>query len=121
MWTEGRRQGFITSVIRKGFTRWPAKFEVLKNAKLGKYINESTKRISEHYRCAICQGDFPSAMVEVDHITPVVSTTKGWTSWDSFIDNLFCDASNLQVICKTCHKKKTKLENEERRKQKGSI
>lgn len=116
-WTEGRRNSFITSVIRRGFTRWPAKFEVLNNAKKGKKINDKTGRLAEHYECNVCHQEFTNKDVEVDHITPVVSVS-GWHSWDNFIDSLFCSISNLQVICKTCHKQKSKIENEERKKNK---
>lgn len=116
-WSSGRRKGFITSVIRKGFTRWPPKYEVLNAAKRGKRTNVSTGRIAEHYQCNACKKEFPSREVEVDHINPVVSNS-GFSTWDEFINNLFCEASNLQVICKDCHKKKSKLENEERKKNK---
>jgi len=119
-WTEGRRNSFITSVIRRGFTRWPAKFEVLSNAKQGKKINESTGRMAEHYQCNVCKKSFAGKDVEVDHINPIVPIS-GFISWDSFIDNLFCKLSNLQVICKDCHKKKSKLENEERKRIKSKV
>ena len=119
-WTIGRRNSFITSVIRRGFTRWPPKFEVLKNAKQGKKINESTGRLAEHYQCNVCKGSFAGKDVEVDHINPIVPVS-GFISWDSFIDNLFCELSNLQVICKTCHAKKSKLENEERKRIKSKV
>lgn len=119
-WTTGRRNSFITSVIRRGFTRWPPKFEVLNNAKQGKKINESTRRLAEHYQCNVCKGSFIGKEVEVDHINPIVPVS-GFVSWDSFIDNLFCELSNLQVICKTCHAKKSKLENEERKRNKNKV
>lgn len=114
MWTEGRQKGFITSVIRSGFKRWPPKYEALNKAKQGKYKNELTGRMAEHYKCNICKNNFTSKDVEVDHISPVVPLS-GWISWDNFISSLFCTNSNLQVICKTCHKKKSLLENKERK------
>ena len=117
MWTEGRLRSFITSVIRKGFSRYPPKFEVLALAKRGRKINEITGRLAEHYECNICKKEFVSTDVEVDHIKPVVDVS-GWVSWDSFISNLFCSVDNLQVVCKKCHKIKSKQENEERKKYK---
>ena len=119
-WTEGRRNSFITSVLRRGFTKWPYKFEALNNAKIGKKINADTGRLAEHYECSSCKGHFPGKSVEVDHILPIVPVS-GWNSWDSFIDGLFCPISNLQVICKECHKKKSKLENEERKRNKSKV
>lgn len=115
-WTQGRINSFITSVIRKGFSKWPPKYEKLALAKKGKKKNENTGRLAEHYECSICKKEFVSSEIEVDHISPVVPTS-GWISWDSYINNLFCSVNNLQVICKTCHKIKSKKENEQRKKQ----
>lgn len=120
VWTEGRLRTFITSVIRKGFSRYPPKYETLAEAKLGKQVNSKTGRLAEHYKCSSCNGSFTNSEVQVDHINPVVPIT-GWVSWDSFIENLFCSKDNLQVLCSKCHKKKSREENEERRKQKTSV
>ena len=48
--------------------------------------------------------------MEVDHIKPVVDPKKGFTTWDDFIDRLFCEKKNLQALCRGCHAKKTKEE-----------
>jgi hypothetical protein len=52
--------------------------------------------------------------MEVDHIKPVVDPVKGFQTWDLFIDNLFCEADNLQALCTGCHKKKSKEETQKR-------
>lgn len=117
-WTEGRLKSFITSTIRSGFRRWPEKYEALNKAKVGKKVNEATGRMAEHYRCAACRQEFTSKDVQVDHIDPVVPLT-GFTTWDSFIERLFCSAKHLQVLCTTCHKRKTKEEAAERKQHKG--
>lgn len=115
-WTEGRVKGFITSVIRGGFRRWPPKFEVLKEAKVGKKVNQASGRIAEHFKCEGCQESYPAKEVQVDHIDPVVDPKIGFVDWDTFISRLFCSEENLQVLCKGCHLLKTKLEREERKK-----
>ena len=119
-WTAGRFNSFVKSTLRSGSQRWPPKYRALNAAKQGKKINESTGRLAEHYQCNVCKGSFAGKDVEVDHINPIVPTS-GFISWDSFIDNLFCELSNLQVICKTCHAKKSKLENEERKRIKSTL
>jgi hypothetical protein len=43
----------------------------------------------------------------VDHIDPVVSVNDGFQDWNEFIARLWCDKSNLQRVCDTCHDKKT--------------
>jgi 5-methylcytosine-specific restriction endonuclease McrA len=67
-----------------------------------------------HYRCAVCSLDFPAKDVQVDHIKPIVSVSAGFKTWDDFIDKLFCEAKNLQVLCKPCHKVKTGKERKKR-------
>ena len=113
-WTEGKFQSFIKSTLRKGSTRWPPKYEVLNAAKRGKQINPETGRIAEHYHCALCNNLFVGKHVVVDHIEPVVPVT-GFVSWDIVIARMFCPAEGLQVLCKECHKVKTKEENAQRK------
>jgi 5-methylcytosine-specific restriction endonuclease McrA len=109
-WTEGRKRAFIVAVLRNGSRRWPPKYQSLTLAKTDKKINEATGRMAQHYRCNICEGEFPQKQIEVDHIVPVVDPKKGFTTWDTFIKRLFCPIENLQVVCKSCHKNKTKEE-----------
>lgn len=114
-WTEGRFKAFITSTIRSGFRRWPVKFDVLKNALVGKEVNPKTGRMANMYKCKKCKGKFTSKEVQVDHIKPVVGK-EGFISWDKFIENLFCEEKNLQVLCLPCHKEKSKKETDQRKK-----
>jgi len=109
-WTEGRLRAFITSTLRGGMRRFPPKWEILKEACVGRKLNPLTKREGLHYRCAKCGGESPSKEVQVDHKSPVVDPIKGFVSWDIFIARLFCDKSNLQVLCTKCHKDKTAKE-----------
>src|SRR3972149_9752532 len=113
-WTPGRIKGFITSVLRGGYRRWPPKFEVLNAAKVGKQTNKKTNREAMHYLCDSCQGTFPAKEVQVDHIAPVVADT--FIDWNTFIERLFCEADNLQVLCTECHKKKSLQEKQKRTK-----
>jgi len=58
----------------------------------------------------------------VDHIKPVVDPAVGFTTWDDYIERMFCEADNLQVLCKACHDAKSEEEKaiavERRRKEK---
>jgi len=115
-WTEGRYRSFVTSALRGAFRRWPPKFLVLKNAQAGRKINKITGKLAMHYKCAICKKAHVLTQVQVDHIDPVVCTKNGFISWDVFIDRLYCEASNLQIVCKECHKIKCAEEKIERTK-----
>lgn len=120
-WTEGRKKAFITSTLRAGARRWPPKYEVLKEACVGTKLNAKTNRQAKHFTCNKCKKDYPSKEVQVDHIKPVVDPKIGFISWDVFIDRLFCEKKNLQVLCVTCHKVKSEKERVKRKKSADNI
>ena len=68
------------------------------------------KKDSVQYRCNVCQTYVGSTHVAVDHITPVISVSEGFVDFNTFIERLFCDVNNLQVICDDCHNLKTNSE-----------
>jgi len=110
LWTEGRFNSFVTSILRSGSRRWGPKYSTLNSAKTERKLNPKSGRPAQHFACASCGNDFPAKQVEVDHIIPI-GTEK---TWDEFINGLFCEADNLQVLCKTCHKAKTLKEKKKK-------
>lgn len=115
-WTEARFKSFVTSALRAASRRWPPKYKALKEAFAGRKVNAKTGKLAMHYTCAACNKLYVATDVQVDHIKPVVDPKKGFVSWDSFIDCMFCEIENLQVMCKPCHKIKTDQEKLERKK-----
>ena len=81
------------------------------------------KKNQVRYKCAICGGLFSQKDVAVDHIDPVIPLHKSEEELtiDEMAYRIWCDISNLQVICNTtlkrsqgvpsCHKIKTDEEN----------
>lgn len=114
-WTEARFKSFVTSALRAASRRWPPKYAALKAAFVGRKVNAKTGKQAMHYKCAECKQHFVAADVQVDHIKPVVDPKKGFTTWDNFIERMFCEADNLQVLCKPDHKVKTDQEKAERK------
>lgn len=105
-WSEGRFNSFVTSALRSASRKWPPKYQCLNDAKTEKKVNTKTGRVAQHFKCATCSFDFPAKNVQVDHIEAIgVERT-----WDEFIQGLFCEQDNLQVLCVPCHKEKTKQE-----------
>lgn len=104
----------IRSALRRAFARHPAVAECMRRVRkeVPKLKNDGTlaKKPSVFYLCNVCMDYVGSTWVEVDHITPVVSADGTFVDWNEFIGRLFCDADNLQVICKDCHKCKTQEE-----------
>ena len=115
-WTDSRFRSFVTSALRAASRRWPPKFKALKEAFVGRKTNKKTGKLAMHYKCAKCKKHFVATDVQVDHIFPVVDPKTGFVSWDLFIDRIFCEIENLQVMCKPCHKVKTEEEKLERKK-----
>lgn len=111
VWSEARLKAFIISGLRAASRRYPPKYEVLNEAKTTKKINVRTGRMAQHYKCKKCKGEFPATEIQVDHRKPVVDPKIGFVDWNTYIERLFCKKSNLQVLCKVCHKEKTKKEN----------
>jgi 5-methylcytosine-specific restriction endonuclease McrA len=115
-WTEARFRSFVTSALRAASRRWPPKYKALKVAFVGRKVNTKTGKLAMHYKCANCCKHFVATDVQVDHIEPVVDPIKGFQTWDIFINRIFCEIENLQTLCKPCHKIKTDLEKQERKK-----
>lgn len=109
-WTESRKKQFIISVLRNGTQRYPPKYKRKEAARTEKKKNELTGRLAQHYRCEHCEQEFPSSMVEVDHVVPVVDPIKGFNDWNEYIERMFVEEDGFQLLCKTCHHEKTKLE-----------
>ena len=59
------------------------------------------------YTCSLCSKSVGNKDIKIDHIHPVVDPTKGFVSWDSFIERLFVELDGYQAICVACHKEKT--------------
>lgn len=113
-WSSGKLRTFITGVLRSGFRKFPAKYETLKAASVGKKLNPKTKRMSEHYLCASCNKEFPGKEVQCDHIEAVVDPVEGFVDWDVYIKRMFCSKDNLQILCSDCHDKKSAEERKVR-------
>ena len=113
-WTQARLKNFIISALRSASNRYPPKYECLNAAKVGKKVNKATGRLAEHYKCAACKKHFVAKEVQVDHIEPVVSPLTGFVDWNTFVARMFCPITNLQVLCRGCHKVKSDKEKKER-------
>lgn len=103
----------IHNAIRKEFSR----SELAALARNNYISSKVGSRGGKRFFCNICKKDeFPQNSIEVDHIDPVVpiGTHELEIPIDVYLDRTFCPLSNLQVLCKICHKVKSKQENAER-------
>lgn len=93
----------IRGALRRMFARSPVVREVMQEGRREspRYNKDGSvsKRNKVEYQCQVCGGWFPSKFMSVDHIEPVISPEHGFEDWNTFIERLCCDKSNLQRIC----------------------
>ena len=108
-WTESRFRSFIFSMLRQGTRRWAPLQSTQKEANVGRGL----------YKCNCCGEIVPPTTkdgrkrvknVFVDHIKPIVDPETGFTTWDDYIESMFCERDNLQLLCKSCHDEKSAKE-----------
>lgn len=113
-WTEARWRAFVISALRSATNKWNPKTQALRHARLSRGV----------YVCAACNKQMgattwrtyksgkkkghPKKVKDavVDHIIPVVDPAVGFVSWDEYIERMFCEVDNFQVICHDCHEVK---------------
>jgi 5-methylcytosine-specific restriction endonuclease McrA len=73
-----------------------------------KYIGpkQGKNRQQWEYQCSGCLDWFPDKNINVDHIRPAGSLNNAM-DLPGFVERLFCEVDNLQVLCSKCHDKKT--------------
>lgn len=96
---------FLTNKLRRISYQWAPRKQAIVNARLERGV----------YKCATCEGNFGRTEIQLDHINPVIDEQVGFVDWDTYIDRLFCDVDNFQVLCKPCHETKTFFEQEIRK------
>ena len=91
------RATFVKGILRRGSFHWKARNEALVAARVsrGKYM------------CKTCGDLFGPKEVDLDHNEPVIDPKRGFTTWDDYIERLYCDVENFSVLCKSCHSAKT--------------
>lgn len=112
-----KERNLIKGAIRRVFSRSELRKKVIDNSTLLCYSDSSRPRVKTWCKCAVCEQPEAKSYMECDHIEPIVpiDSTLEEMSWDTVIDRIWCDESNLQAVCKACHKQKSKTENKLRR------
>ena len=105
--TESAFWSFIRSGLRQKSRWWKPITECKMKAR--RPYKGPNKRQKFEYLCNSCKTWFPDKQINVDHIVGAGSLNCG-QDLPGFVDRLFCEQDNLQVLCTTCHDHKTKLE-----------
>lgn len=98
------------------FSRSEARRNVLDKSVLIGYTDLSRPKVKTWCKCAVCGKPEAKSYMEVDHIDPIIPVDSALEdmSWDQVIDRIWCEPENLQVVCESCHKEKTKAERKQR-------
>jgi hypothetical protein len=105
--TEAAFWSMIRSALRQKSRWWKP---IAECKKLARRISKSkNKRQKWEYQCKKCKKWYKSDQVNVDHIEQAGSL-RSYEDLPRFVETLFCEQDNLQVLCKSCHDEKTKLE-----------
>jgi 5-methylcytosine-specific restriction endonuclease McrA len=104
---------FIRSALRQK-SRWWKPIAVCKmNAR--RLYKGTNKRQKYEYQCNKCKKWYAEKEINVDHIIPAGSLNCA-DDLPQFVERLFCEKDNLQVLCTGCHDKKTLKEKQLKKK-----
>jgi len=107
--TDSAFWSFIRSALRQKSRWWKPITECKMKAR--RAYKGPLKRQKFEYQCNSCKDWFPEKKINVDHIVGAGSLNCS-ADLPGFVERLFCEQDNLQVLCTECHDKKTKLEKE---------
>lgn len=102
--TESMFWGFIRSSLRRRTMVWKPISECKLAAK--RPYKGPNKRQKVEYVCASCNKGFPEKEIVVDHIIEAGTLTCK-EDLPGFVERLFCEKEGFQVLCISCHNKKT--------------
>ena len=105
--TESAFWSFIRSALRQKSRWWKPITQTKMNAR--RAYKGPNKRQKFEYQCVHCTKWFPEKKINVDHICPAGSLNCA-QDLPGFVERLFCESDNLQVLCEACHDVKTKLD-----------
>jgi len=104
--TEAQYWGGIRSALRQHFKWWKPAGEAKRRARVG----------PNKYKCAECDGLFPSKEVEKDHVVPC-GPLKSYEDVGGWLERISCEdvEDGWQMLCKPCHLIKSKAERAARK------
>jgi 5-methylcytosine-specific restriction endonuclease McrA len=98
---------FIRSALRNKSRWWKPITQCRMSSR--RAYKGTNKRQKFEYQCNQCKSWFPDKEIAVDHKIPAGSLNSG-DDLKGFVERLFCEEKDLQVLCQGCHDVKTKLE-----------
>jgi hypothetical protein len=120
---------YLKNGVRRLSYRYPARSEAIKLHRIPAPSDWPNKRVKWVCRCAICEKIFELSDMQADHIEPIIPLTgwpeapkselykhNGGPDMNVLVYRCFVDPHDYQILCKPCHKEKSKNENKTRKK-----
>ena len=110
----------MKAALRRSFARSELHKKVLQ-ASIVQYSDPARPRVKTWCRCAGCKQLEAKSYMDVDHLIPWVPLHLTWEDWvlavgiEATVEALWCDESNLQVLCPKCHDAKSAGEAAQRK------
>ena len=95
--TESAYLSWIRSALRSKSLRWAPRSTALELAR--RPYKGPNKLQKWEFKCAICKGWFKAKEVVVDHFPKAAGIILFVADIGQFAENLFCETSNLRVLC----------------------
>ena len=111
-----KERGLIKGALRRAFSRSELRERVSDRTRIN-HSDPERPRCQKWSFCDVCGQIVPTWTTSVDHILPVIplNSAMEFMSMDELVDNIWCEESNLQNLCQSCHDEKTEIENLQRR------
>lgn len=106
--TESQFWQFIRNALRRRSVIWKPIQQARELAK--RPYTGPNKKQKYVYECANCKKLYKGTQICVDHIIPVGGLTNFY-DLPHFVETLFCEIDNLQVLCVDCHNAKSIIDN----------
>lgn len=100
--TESQWLAWVRSALRSKWLRWPPRAQAITAAR--RAYRGPNKLQKWEVECALCHGWFKLKEIEVDHYPHDAGSILSFADIGPFVDRLYCEVTNLRVLCKPCHK-----------------
>lgn len=118
-WTVARMRSFIMSALRRA--QWPPKYKSINKAFVKRGPNPKTGKMAKLHECPVCNELYAAGNMHADHKEPVIPVDGQWGettrflgyNWNEVMMRLYIE--EFDALCKTCHKKKTNEERQQRK------
>ena len=109
--TESQYLAWIRSTLRSKSLRWPPRNTALELAR--RPYSGPKKQQKWEYQCAICSEWYKLKDVVVDHFPCEAGSILSVEDIGPFAERLYCEATNLRVLCEWDHRIHTYMSSHE--------